>query len=66
ITTIWVNKPYTEILIENSKAVINALNQKTPVIQQTTKAESINVIYVLLALVVGISLGMAVGVLIKK
>ncbi|HIC99047.1 MAG TPA: ABC transporter substrate-binding protein, partial [Pyrodictiaceae archaeon] len=70
ITTIWIDKPYTEILIENSKAVIGALNQKldqkTTIIQQTTKAENISTIYVFLALVVGISLGMAVGILIRK
>lgn len=66
ITTTWIDKPYTEILIENAKAVISALNQKTTVIQQTAKAGNINDIYVLLALVVGISLGMAVGILIKK
>jgi len=70
ITTIWIDKPYTEILIENSKAVMGALNQKldqkTTIIQQTTKAENISTIYVFLALVVGISLGMAVEILIRK
>jgi len=66
ITTTWIDKPYTEILIENAKAVIEALNQKAQVVPQTAKTGNINDIYVLLALVVGISLGMAVGVLIKK
>jgi len=66
ITTTWIDKPYTEILIENSKAVIEALNQKMPAVQQTAKMESLNEVYILLTLVVGISLGMAVGVLIKK
>ncbi|ADT83491.1 metal ABC transporter solute-binding protein, Zn/Mn family [Thermococcus barophilus] len=66
ITTIWVNKPYTEVLIENSKAIVSVLNQKTTPIQQTTKAENINVTYIILSLIVGISLGMAVGALIKK
>ncbi|AHF80387.1 metal ABC transporter solute-binding protein, Zn/Mn family [Thermococcus paralvinellae] len=66
ITTSWIDKPYTEILIANSKAVIEALNLRTHAVPQTVKAENINEVYIILALVVGISLGMAIGVLIKK
>ena len=68
ITTIWTDKPYTEILIENSKAIIDALNQKTIVIQQNTnvEVENINVTYIILALIIGVSLGITVGVLLMK
>ncbi|ASJ12362.1 metal ABC transporter solute-binding protein, Zn/Mn family [Thermococcus thioreducens] len=64
IRVFWSGRPYTEILIENSAAIIRALGEKAP--ENKPVAETDVTRYVALSLVAGIVLGTAIGVLIKK
>lgn len=64
ITVFWSDRPYTEILIENSAAVVRALGGKAP--EREPVAETDVTRYVAISLVVGIVLGTALGVVIKK
>lgn len=64
IRVFWKDEPYTKILIENSAAIIRALGGKTPEEGPTTKTDVSR--YVAVSLVVGIVLGTALGVVLKK
>lgn len=64
IRVFWSGKPYTEVLIENSAAVIKALggeHQEAENVQENDVGR-----YVVLSLVSGIVLGVALGVILKK
>ena len=64
IQVFWSGKPYTEVLIENSAAVIKALGgerQEVDNVQENDVGR-----YVVLSLVSGIVLGVALGVILKK
>ncbi|AIU70429.1 ABC transporter substrate-binding protein [Thermococcus eurythermalis] len=64
IRVFWSEKPYTEVLIENSAAVIKALGgerQEAGNVQENDVGR-----YVVLSLVSGIVLGVALGVILKK
>ncbi|QDA31299.1 ABC transporter substrate-binding protein [Thermococcus indicus] len=64
ITVFWSDRPYTEVLIENSAAVIKALGGRPG---ETLPAQRDDVgRYVALSLVVGIVLGVALGVILKR
>ena len=63
ITVFWSGKPYTEVLIENTASIIKALGGKGESIPK--RKEDVGR-YVLVSLVVGIVLGTALGVVLKK
>ncbi|ASJ07058.1 metal ABC transporter solute-binding protein, Zn/Mn family [Thermococcus pacificus] len=64
ITVFWSDRPYTEVLIENSAAVVKALSGNAPVEKPEGRSDVTQ--YVLISLVVGIVLGTALGVVLKK
>lgn len=64
ITVFWKDVPYTEVLIRNSAAVVNALGGKTPLKTPAQKSDVTE--YVMLSLVTGIVLGTALGVILKR
>jgi len=64
ITVFWSGKPYTEVLINNSAAVLRAFRGEPAT--QPPKNESSMGEYVLLSLIVGVVLGTALGVTLKK
>ncbi len=64
ITVFWKDVPYTEVLIRNSAAVVNALGGKTPLKTPAQKSDVTE--YVMLSLVTGIVLGTALGGVILK
>ncbi|NJE84476.1 ABC transporter substrate-binding protein [Thermococcus sp. CX2] len=64
ITVFWKDRPYTEVLIENSAAVVKAL-EETP--QEDVPATKTDITqYVFISLIVGLVLGTALGVILKK
>lgn len=64
IRVFWKDRPYTEVLINNSAAVVRALGGKPP---ENVPVERKDVgRYVLISLVVGVVLGTAFGVVLKK
>ncbi|ASJ11327.1 ABC transporter substrate-binding protein [Thermococcus sp. P6] len=64
IKVFWKDEPYTEVLIENSAAIIRALGGEAP--QQKPVQRSDVTDYVLLSLVTGVLLGTIIGVILKK
>ncbi|ASJ14123.1 metal ABC transporter solute-binding protein, Zn/Mn family [Thermococcus radiotolerans] len=64
IRVFWKDEPYTEVLRENSAAIIRALGGKAPEEGPATKTDVSR--YVAVSLVVGIVLGTALGVVLKK
>ncbi|MCD6372345.1 MAG: zinc ABC transporter substrate-binding protein [Thermococcus sp.] len=64
ITVFWNDRPYTEVLIENSAAVAKAISAGPEEVVQV-KSNDVG-IYVVLSLLVGIVLGVALGVVLKK
>ncbi|KUH34315.1 ABC transporter substrate-binding protein [Thermococcus celericrescens] len=64
ITVFWSDRPYTEVLIENSAAVVKALGGRPGEILPVQRDDVER--YVALSLVVGIVLGVALGVILKK
>ncbi|NJE42195.1 metal ABC transporter solute-binding protein, Zn/Mn family [Thermococcus sp. GR6] len=64
ITVFWKDKPYTEVLIENSAAVIKALGEKPP--EELAEARTDVTQYVVVSIIVGLVLGTALGVILKK
>lgn len=64
ITVFWKDRPYTEVLIENSAAVIKALEEKPP--EKLAEARTDVTRYVVVSIIVGLVLGTALGVILKK
>ncbi|WP_297438177.1 zinc ABC transporter substrate-binding protein [Thermococcus sp.] len=64
ITVFWANKTYTDVLIENTVAVLRALGGK-PQVKMVQRRGNLTT-YVFLSLLVGIMLGAAVGVILKR
>lgn len=64
ITVFWKDRPYTEVLIENSAAVIKALEEKPP--EKLAEAMTDVTLYVVVSIIVGLVLGTALGVILKK
>ncbi|NJE31075.1 ABC transporter substrate-binding protein [Thermococcus sp. 18S1] len=64
ITVFWSDRPYTEVLIENSAAVVKALGGGSGEILPAQRNDVGR--YVAISLVVGIVLGVALGVILKK
>ncbi|ACJ16085.1 ABC-type manganese/zinc transport system, periplasmic component [Thermococcus onnurineus NA1] len=64
ITVFWKDRPYTEVLIENSAAVIKALGEKPP--EKLAEARTDVTRYVVVSIIVGLVLGTALGVILKK
>ncbi len=64
ITVFWSDRLYTEVLIENSAAVLKALSGNVP-IEKPEGRDNVTQ-YVLVSLVVGTVLGTALGVILKK
>ncbi|NJD99420.1 ABC transporter substrate-binding protein [Thermococcus sp. LS1] len=64
ITVFWKDKPYTEVLIENSAAVVKALGEKPP--EELAEARTDVTQYVVVSIIVGLVLGTALGVILKK
>ncbi len=63
VSVFWSDQPYTEVLIENSAAVVSALGRKV----ERIPVEGTDVTtYVVLSLMVGLVLGTAIGVVLKK
>ena len=64
ISTIWSGKEYTEVLIQNSANIVSAFRTYVP--QEVPSQQSLNITYIILAFIVGVTLGTAFGVIIKK
>lgn len=64
ITVFWSDRPYTEVLIENSASIVRALGGKGSTGVPTGQEDFTD--YVLVSLVVGVVLGTALGVILKK
>jgi zinc/manganese transport system substrate-binding protein len=64
ITVFWSNRPYTEVLIENSAAVVKALSGNAPVQEAGNRTNVTQ--YVVISITVGLVLGTALGVILKK
>ncbi|NJE01009.1 metal ABC transporter solute-binding protein, Zn/Mn family [Thermococcus sp. JdF3] len=64
ITVFWSDRPYTEVLMENSAAILKALGGEKPETGPTQRKDVGR--YVLVSLVVGLVLGTALGVALKK
>ncbi len=66
ITVFWKDTPYTEVLIKNTATILNVTAERSPQRVSTVKAENQNAGYVAAALFAGLSLGVAVGYIMKK
>lgn len=64
ITVFWSERPYTEVLIENSAAVIKALGGESGEVVKVRRDDVGS--YVALSLIAGIVLGVAIGAILKK
>lgn len=64
VSTTWVGKKYSEVLVQNSANIL--LSFKEPPYKEVPQSASLNTTYILLSLIVGITLGTAIGVIIKK
>ncbi|USS39999.1 zinc ABC transporter substrate-binding protein [Thermococcus aggregans] len=64
VSVMWSGKNYTEVLAQNSANIASAF--RTYPLEQVPQQTSLNTTYVILALIVGITLGTAIGVIIKK
>ena len=64
ITVFGTDEPYTKLLVENSAAVVKALSGKAPS-QKPSSGQDVEA-YVLVSLTVGVILGTAIGVVLKK
>jgi zinc/manganese transport system substrate-binding protein len=64
ITVFWKDKPYTEVLIQNSAAIVNAIGGKNSTETSPIAAEEHK--YSIPALFAGLTLGIALGYLMKK
>jgi len=64
ISTIWSEKEYTEVLIQNSANIVSAFRTYVP--QEVPSQQRLNITYIILAFIVGVTLGTAFGVIIKK
>ncbi|MDI3474780.1 MAG: zinc/manganese transport system substrate-binding protein [Thermococcaceae archaeon] len=64
ITVFWSDRPYTEVLIENSAAILKALEGKTCTSAPAARGNVTR--YAVISLLVGLTLGTAFGVLLKK
>jgi len=64
ISTIWSEKEYTEVLIQNSANIVSAFRTYVP--QEVPSQQSLNTTYIILTFIVGVTLGTAFGVIIKK
>ncbi|WP_457751802.1 metal ABC transporter solute-binding protein, Zn/Mn family [Thermococcus sp.] len=63
VSIFWSDKPYTQVLIENSAAVVNALGGK---VERIPVGGTDVTTYVIISLLVGLVLGTAIGVILKK
>lgn len=64
VSIMWSGRNYTEVLTQNSANIVSAF--RTYPLQQVSQQTNLNTAYILLALIVGITLGTALGVIIKK
>ncbi len=64
ITVFWANETYTDVLIENTAAVLKALGGRPQV--KLVHSNGNLTEYVVLSLLVGVMLGTAIGVILKK
>ncbi len=64
ISTIWSEKEYTEVLIQNSANIVSAFRTYVP--QEVPSQQSLNTTYIILAFIVGVTVGTEFGVIIKK
>jgi len=63
VSIFWSDRPYTEVLVENSAAVVRALGGK---VERIPVGGADVTTYVLVSLLVGVVLGTAIGVILKK
>jgi zinc/manganese transport system substrate-binding protein len=67
VTVFWKDTPYTEVLIKNTAAVLKVAADENPQQNSTTvKGENQNAEYTAAALFAGLSLGVAIGYIMKK
>ncbi|MCO6040977.1 metal ABC transporter solute-binding protein, Zn/Mn family [Thermococcus alcaliphilus] len=66
VSVMWSGRDYTEVLAQNSANIASAFRSYAPEQGQTFQQTNLNTTYILLALVVGITLGTALGVIIKN
>ncbi|NJF24695.1 metal ABC transporter solute-binding protein, Zn/Mn family [Thermococcus sp. Bubb.Bath] len=66
VTVFWKDKPYTEILIKNTAAILNATMGRSSQQVGTVKEENQNAEYAAAALFAGLSLGATIGYILKK
>lgn len=64
VLVMWSGRSYTEVLTQNSANVALAFRSCAP--KQISRQTNLNTTYIFLALIVGITLGTALGVIIKK
>ncbi|WP_297074004.1 zinc ABC transporter substrate-binding protein [Thermococcus sp.] len=65
ITVFWNSGNYTEWLVKNTASILRAISTSKNV-EKPEKSENTSVTYALLALVTGVVLGTALGVILKK
>lgn len=66
VSVMWSGRNYTEVLAQNSANIASAFRSCAPQQGQAFQQTNLNTTYILLALVVGITLGTALGVIIKN
>ncbi|USH00606.1 zinc ABC transporter substrate-binding protein [Thermococcus argininiproducens] len=64
VSTTWIGKKYSEVLAQNSANILLAF--KEPPYKEVPQSASLNTTYIFLSFIVGITLGAAIGVIIKK
>ncbi|AIF69713.1 hypothetical protein PAP_06580 [Palaeococcus pacificus DY20341] len=66
IVYMWTNEEYTKVLEENTAEILKALSSQESQPKTVELKQGVSEIYVLLAMIIGIVLGFAVGMFIKE
>ncbi|AFK22168.1 metal ABC transporter solute-binding protein, Zn/Mn family [Pyrococcus sp. ST04] len=63
ITVLWTEKPYTKVLLDNTRSIISSLTKERKVV---IKEGGFGYQYSILALIIGLVVGISIGVVIRR